>query len=168
MMASSSTCEDRRMGSICLLAPVPEEHLVSGLEVCLQRGKVAFGTRAWETFFKLRELLKPGVACDALIYASDSASPQNVPTVTWRARYAGYSEAKNGAHLDGMTYRPGSTKSYPSDNKGHWALFWEVTDLRKLEPDGHIRISSLLGYDRPRKLLKNFIPHGPTIVELGG
>jgi hypothetical protein len=154
------------MGQICLLAPVPEEHLVSGLEVCLKQGKVAFGTRAWETFFKLNELLKPDNECDVLIYASDSATAQNSPSVTWRAKYIGYTEAKGGAHKSGMTYRPPTTASYPSDNQGYWALFWEVSALEKLKPEALIPIGTLLGYDRPRKLLKNFIPHGPTIVEM--
>ena len=154
------------MGQICLLAPVPEEHLVSGLEVCLKEGRVIFGTRAWETFFKLRELLKPNSNCEALIYASASATAQKAPTVTWRAKYVGYTEAKGGAHKDGVMYRPPTTASYPSDNQGYWALFWEVTGLQKLTPESFIPIGTHIGYDRPRKLLKNFIPHGPTIVEM--
>ena len=35
---------------VALLAPVPLEHLIDGLSVCDQQGKVAFGSRAWEIF----------------------------------------------------------------------------------------------------------------------
>ena len=156
------------MGSICLLAPVPEEHLRSGLGVCINEGKVAFGSRAWETFFKLSEILKPAAICDALIYASESETALSTPTVTWRAKYLGFSESRGGAHKDRMRYRPQTTTWPPSDNQGHWALFWEVAEPRELEPNDYIRIGSLFGYERPRKLLKNFVPHGPTIVELEG
>jgi hypothetical protein len=35
---------------VALLAPVPLEHLIDGVAVCDQQGKVAFGSRAWEIF----------------------------------------------------------------------------------------------------------------------
>lgn len=154
------------MPSICLLAPVPEEHLESGLQICQTQGKVVFGSRSWETFRKLDDLLEESDRCDALIYASDAKVMVRSPTVTWRATYLGHTNSINGAHKDGMKYRPQSTASYPADNRGHWAVFWEVGGLRRLEGQERIPISALISYDGTRRYLKNFIPHGPVIVEM--
>ena len=153
------------MGSICLLAPVPEEHLASGLETIKEHGRVVFGSRAWEIFRMLEETIKPNKTCEVLIYASDARSLVNPPTVTWKAKYLGHSDSTNGRHKDGLKYRPKSTMSYGADNLGHWAVFWEVSDLIHLPKSERLKVADLLGYDKPRRYLKNFIPHGPTIVE---
>jgi hypothetical protein len=63
---------------VALLAPVPEEHLRSGLDVDAREGKVAFGTRAWEAFYQLRELLN-GQSTDAFLYASHPEKPLALP-----------------------------------------------------------------------------------------
>jgi hypothetical protein len=42
----------------------------------------------------------------------------------------------------------------------------EVVDLQRLDTTASIRISELLGYDRPRRYLKNYIPKGPRVVEM--
>jgi hypothetical protein len=62
--------------SVALLAPVPEEHLLSGQETLRESGKVAFGSKNWELFNTLRELLK-GDECDVLTYASEASRPLN-------------------------------------------------------------------------------------------
>lgn len=147
---------------VALLASVPEEHLLSGTRTLQRAGKVAFGSRNWELFNSLESILS-GEECDVLIYASDAVRPVNPPSVTWAARYLGSSVAKNGAHKDGMMYRPESTLKYPLDNKGNWILFWEVDSLRLLESP--IRISSLRGSEKPKRYLTEFIPHGPVLLE---
>jgi hypothetical protein len=153
------------MGSICLLAPVPEEHLRSGLITLQQVDKVAFGSRAWEVFRKLDSLIEPAKKCEALVYASDASIVTSSPMVTWRATYVGHTESVNGRHRDGMKYRPESTGAYTRDNQGHWAIFWEVEDLCPMEKSEYLPIAELLGYDQPRRYLKNFIPRGPLVVE---
>lgn len=154
------------MPSICLLAPVPEEHLESGLRTCQSQGKVAFGSRAWEVFRKLDHVIKESGRCDALIYASHAKVTTRSPMVTWRATYVGHNNAVNGAHKEGMKYRPQSTASYPPDNRGDWVIFWEVGDLRRLEDLERIPVNKLIGYDGRRRYLNNFIPPGPLIVEM--
>jgi hypothetical protein len=148
--------------SVALLASVPEEHLISGARTLQQVGKVAFGSKNWELFNKLDSMLC-GVECDVFIYASDPSRHVNPPSITWSARYLGSSTAKNGAHKDGMKYRPESTQKYPLDNKGNWVLFWEVNELCRL--CSPIRISQLRGLEKPKRYLTEFIPHGPVLIE---
>ena len=147
--------------SIALLAPVPEEHLISGQATLQETGKVAFGSNSWELFYKLRDILKGG-ECDVLLYASDAARPLNPPTATWSATFVGFSEAVNGAHKNGLRYRPLSTTKYPLDNEGHWAIFWEIKDLRQM--NAGVKISLLRGFERPNPYLENFIPRGPILI----
>lgn len=148
--------------SVALLAPVPEEHLLSGQETLRGSGRVAFGSKNWELFNKLGTILK-GDECDVLLYASDSARPLNPPTATWSARFTGFSVAVNGAHKHGMKYRPASTAKYPLDNQGSWTVFWEVTNLRPITPG--VKISLLRGFEKPRTYLKDFIPKGPILIQ---
>jgi hypothetical protein len=55
--------------TVALLAPVPLEHLVDGVEVCAREGKVAFGSRAWEVFKQLDEI-RAEAPVDVYVYAS--------------------------------------------------------------------------------------------------
>ena len=148
--------------SVALLAPVPEEHLISGQETVRESGKVAFGSKNWELFNTLGELLK-GDECEVLLYASDAIRPLNPPTATWSAKYLGFSVAVNGVHKNGLKYRPKSTIKYPLDNRGNWTVFWEVTDLKTMTPG--VKISLLRGYEKPHAYLKNFIPKGPVLIQ---
>lgn len=148
--------------SVALLAPVPEEHLLSGQETLSESGKVAFGSKNWELFNKLGELLK-GEECDVFLYASDPTRPLNPPTATWSARFVGFTVAVNGAHEDGMKYRPASTTMYPLDNHGSWTVFWEVTNLGLMSPG--VKISLLRGFEKPHSYLVNFIPKGPVLIQ---
>ena len=148
--------------SVALLAPVPEEHLHSGQETQRESGKVAFGSKNWELFNTLGELLK-GDECDVLLYASDALRPLNPPTATWSARFVGFTVAVNGAHKNGMKYRPASTAKYPLDNQGNWTVFWEVTNLKPTPPG--VKISLLRGFEKPHAYLKKFIPKGPVLIQ---
>jgi hypothetical protein len=148
--------------SVALLAPIPEEHLISGLETLGRSGKIAFGSKSWELFSKLDSMLA-GSECDVLIYASDPNRHVSPPAVTWKARYVTSSLAVNGAHKDGMKYRPDSTAKYPLDNKGNWVLFWEVNNLQRLQPP--IKLGQLRGFEKPNRYLTEFIPRGPLLIE---
>lgn len=58
-----------------ILAPVPLEHLKSGLAVCQAQGSVAFGTMKWELFRQIDEL-REGSRVAALLYPSHD---ENLP-----------------------------------------------------------------------------------------
>jgi hypothetical protein len=151
-----------------ILAPVPEEHLVDGVSVCEKQGKVAFGSRAWEVFRKV-DRLRHGDPVDVWIYASHrptGAAP--ILAASWRATYLGHVQAKRGAHPDGMTYRPPSTFKYPTDNQGHWAIFWEVTSLRQIPTGERLKFPQLRGLGKKPYYGRIFVPEGPLIIEHPG
>lgn len=149
------------MSNVALLAPVPLIHLTDGAVVCQAKGKVAFGSRAWEVFRDL-DRARVGEAVDVLIYASH-ANSDGPASVTWRAKYIGHVEAKNGAHPEGMKYRPPSTAEHPSDNVGFWAVFWEVADLYELSADEITPVKELQGM-AGKYFKASFVPEGPIIV----
>lgn len=145
-----------------LLTPVPLEHLRSGVDVCLEQGKVAFGSRAWEVFREL-DAKRHGSPVDVFIYASSDQNSISIE-VSWRGRYIGHVESKGGAHPDGLRFRPLSTQKNSSDNKGHWAVFWELDQLRELSQEERVPIKDFIGYSSGKKYKKGFIPEGPLIV----
>lgn len=147
---------------VALLAPVPLEHLVDGSEVCEQEGRVAYGSRAWEVFRQLDEI-REGMPVDVYIYASHSPGPVSLQ-VSWHAIYIGHGDSIGGAHPDGMKFRPPSTRKYPDDNLGHWAIFWEVEALRELPPEARIPTGQFQGFGKPKPYKKNFVPEGPILV----
>jgi hypothetical protein len=150
------------MSIVALLAPIPLAHLRDALAVCEAQGRVAFGSRAWEIFRELDE--ERGEApVDAFIYASHDPDSE-LFEISWRGRYSRQVPAKNGGHPDGMRFRPASTSTDPSDNKGHWAIFWELDRLRPLSPAERIATSRFIGYKTGRKYKKNFAPEGLMIV----
>lgn len=150
------------MPNIALLAPVPYEHLESGKPICDKEGKVAFGSMAWEVF---RELDKErnGASVNVYIYASDSPNSEELE-VSWIGRYIGHVESKNGTHPDGMRFRPPSTAKNPGDNKGHWAVFWELDELRELEPSECKPTGAFTGYKSKKQYKKNVVPRGPLLI----
>lgn len=148
---------------VALLAPVPLEHLLDGQIVAVKQGKVAFGSRVWELFQELDQLRK-GQAVDLYIYASHTVGPQ-ILEATWHAEYIGHVHSVEGAHPEGMLYRPPSTAKYRSDNEGHWAVFWEVQHLRPL-PEGHrVRLVDLEGFGKEKRYRRGFIPERPFLIE---
>ena len=149
------------MGEFALLAPVPLEHLENGVDICRREGKVAFGSRAWEVFREL-DTLRDGKPLSAYIYASKSDA-DGPPTVTWHAKYIGHVESKNGAHPEGMRFRSPSTGNYENDNKGWWAVFWEVASLELLPESKQLLIKELRS--RSGACYKpDFVPEGPIII----
>lgn len=150
---------------VALLAPIPEEHLISALEVLREREKVAFGSRAWEVFRELDKMIGGG-SVDVFIFASHASFSQSPPRVSWRAKYLGHQLAKGGAYPGGDSFRPKSTFKYPGDNKGYWAVFWEVCDLIQLPTIQQIKIGDLGGYGKAKPYVKHFIPEGPILIKV--
>jgi hypothetical protein len=146
-----------------LLAPVPLQHLESGSSVCDSEGKVAFGSRAFETFHKL-DALRGGLPVNVYIYPSHTEDDRP-PMASWLGRYIGWVESLAGAHPQGMQYRPPTTAAYPSDNKGHWAIFWELDQLHELPKGAWVKTHEIIGLDRKTPYQKGFIPEGPLLIE---
>jgi hypothetical protein len=83
---------------IALLAPVPKEHLVDGIQTSLTMGKVAFGSRAYDVFLKLeQERLERPV--DVYIYESYGSGAYDF-RVAWRGTHVTcVSSARSTAHI---------------------------------------------------------------------
>jgi hypothetical protein len=148
---------------IALLAPVPLEHLVDGRETVLKEGKVAFGSRAWETFRQLDDL-REGKPVDVYIYESHGDGHSDF-RVSWRARYIHSVEVQDGAHPDGMKYRPPSTGKYANDNIGHWAVFWELDSLERVPEGERIHVSEFTGYGKKKAYGHAFSPEGLMLIK---
>jgi hypothetical protein len=152
------------LAHFAILAPVPEEHLVSGLQTIAAEGKVAFGTRKWELFRKI-DGMRDGARVAVLIYPSHlDGEGKGTFVVSWFGWYAGSVEGVKGAHPDGMKYRPASTAAYQLDNQGSWATFWHVNGLRQLPAAKRLSIGRIEGYKGGWR--KNAPPRGPELVTL--
>lgn len=152
------------MSDVVLLAPVPLVHLDPARTKFEEQGKVAFGSRAWEVFQKL-DHERAGSPVVAYLYASWDRTTNRLEA-TWRARYIGHVESRGGAHPDGMRFRPDSTSQSATDNLGHWAIFWEIDQLDKLEGDERIPFTRFCSYGTGKAFKPNFIPEGPLLVSL--
>lgn len=148
---------------VALLAPVPLEHLEDGIDVCRNEGRVAFGSRAWEVFRKLDQL-RNGLPVDVYIYASHDPVVRRF-VVSWKGTYIGHVESIEGAHPEGMRFRPPSTGKYPEDNQGYWAVFWELEDLRRLDEDQQIPTGRFWGLEKRKSYGRNFVPEGPILIQ---
>ncbi len=143
---------------LAILAPVPVMHLTSGIKVCLDQGKVAFGCSGKDFFDKV-DNLREGAEVEVFIYAS--LTQQSIGAkVSWRALYVGYVDAVEGRHPEGERFRPHTTS-----NDGDWNAFWEVRDLRPLASP--VEISTFRGYGNRNGATYNpsFIPRGPLLIE---
>jgi hypothetical protein len=139
---------------IALLAPVPLVHLEDGVEVSERKGKVAFGSMAWEFFKKLDED-RGGLAVETFIYASH-ADVRDL-AVTWHARYIGHV-----TDVEPRRFRPKSTLE---GDKGGWGVYWLLEGLARLtEP---IPIAELCAYGTGEPFGKGFVPEGPMRVAHG-
>jgi hypothetical protein len=150
--------------SVELLAPVPVEHLRSGLQVLEREPFIALGSRAWQVFREL-DLQRDDRAVRVLIYASWHED-QPVPlSATWTRLYVGQVEANGGAHPEGMRFRPQTTAQYAGDNEGYWAIFWHLADLRELAPAERIPVAEMTGWRDKRPYGHPFEPEGPIIIQ---
>jgi hypothetical protein len=147
-----------------IVAPVPLEHLETGEGVAKDTGYVAFGSMKWELFRDIDQR-RGDAAVPVLIYPSADDSPTSLALrIAWCGLYIGSSESKGGAHVSGMRHRPSSTEKYAGDNKGHWAVFWHVSDLRRIEPAKQLPISALQTVKGGWR--KNAPPRGPELVQV--
>lgn len=147
-----------------ILAPVPLEHLESGLEVQSHEPFVAYGTRKWELFQQV-DALREGRRVPMLLYPShEDTQAKATFIVSWFGWYIGQEYSKGGAHSQGMKYRPESTAKYSNDNRGYWASFWHVAGLRELPSDKRLPIGKIQGFKGGWR--KTAPPRGPELVTL--
>ncbi len=153
------------MKDVALLAPVPLEHLKSGITLCQSEKKLALGSKKWEVFKELDEL-RNDKPVPVLIYASGE-NLDGPATISWVGQYIGHVNSLNGSHPEGMRFRPPSTANYEADNAGHWAIFWHITELSPLEESNRLPISELSSLSSGKYFKANFIPKGPEIISVG-
>lgn len=156
--------------TFALLAPVPEEHLISGLEAIaaqldsddLPAGhlpKVAFGSMGFEVLAEV-EKLRGGKSVEVLIYASHAKGEQPLnPEVTWRGLYVGCVQSRRGRYPGKSIFRPKSTAS----DRPTWAVFWEVQELERLKTP--IPIGRLTGRGKKTNYQPRFVPEDPVLIE---
>lgn len=159
-----------KTNAFAILAPVPEEHLISGLDAIAAQldsddlppdhlPKVAFGSMDFEVLGEI-EKLRNGKAVEVLIYASDAKGEQPLnPEVTWRGLYVGSVGSRRGRYPGKAICRPKSTAS----DKPTWAVFWEVHGLEHLKTP--VPIGKLRGRNKKTPYQPRFIPEGPIIIE---
>ena len=94
------------MADFAILAPVPQEHLISGQAIAADIGFVAFGSRKFELFRDI-DLRRDGDPVPVLIYPSYEDDLSKVTSlISWRGWYIGSEETHNGRHSLGMKHRP--------------------------------------------------------------
>lgn len=159
-MTIQNCCADR----IALLAPVPKEHLDEGKKTAFAKGKVAFGSRAYNVFVKLDEE-RGDKPVDVYIYESYGEGRYDF-RISWHAIYRKYEAAINGAHPDKMTYRPLSTAKYPGDNEGgDWLLFWEVDSLEEIPEKDRAHVGTFVPYGKKKPYGNSFVPREPMLIK---
>lgn len=160
----------QKIRAFALLAPLPEIHLISGLEAIAAQldsddlppdhlPKVAFGCMEFELFGEL-EKVRNGKAIEVLIYATDAKGEQPLnPEVTWRGLYVGYVGSRRGRYPGKAIFRPKSTAT----DSPTWAVFWEIHGLERLKTP--IPIGKLRGKNKKTNFQPRFIPDGPVLIE---
>lgn len=150
------------MKDFTILAPVPLRHLESGQEIAAREGFVAFGSRKFELFRDI-DKRRGDDPVPILIYPSSENDPARLSFhVFWTGWYIGSEETDTGRHSLGMQHRPPTTSKPPTDNKGHWAVFWHVTKLVRLPNSDRFPISKLQTVKGGWR--KNAPPRGPELV----
>lgn len=149
---------------IALLAPVPKVLLDSAIDPPWS-GHVAFGSRNFEVFRKLDEMRK-GVPVDTFIYESHTDDTPTSPRCIWHAIYIMAHETDDGSLDKNLRtkLRTPAMLTHPADRIGHWAVYWEVRKLRKVDSKEIVKIGNLCGLDRKAFYKRGFIPRGPVII----
>lgn len=142
-----------------MLTPVPEQHLVSGLEMSAREGFVTYGSDAALPWSELAHHVDDNNLAEILIYASESAI-RGEPCATYTARFVSYNGAKSNGKAPPAIgkFRPSTTAADDA-----WQAFYVVSHLRML--DKPVPISSLRGKGQKTNFAQNFIPIGPTLID---
>lgn len=162
--------EKTTTNAFAILAPVPEQHLTTGLDAIAAQldadppkvpPVVAYGSGAFEVFDKADELRK-GLLVNMFFYASHPESPTFKPFATWQATYIKQLHSRRGRYPGKKFHRPPSTET----DSPTWAIFWLVQDLEKLGKP--IPVEDFSGLGKRISYPSRFIPEGPMLVEHPG
>jgi hypothetical protein len=154
--------------TFAILAPVPEQHLISGLDAIAQQldadppqnpPLLAYGSDAFEVFGQADQLRKE-TSVQMYFYASHAKEQPLNHQATWRATYIGHVHSRRGRYPGSALHRPASTQN----DAPTWAVFWRVQDLEKLEKP--IPIAYFRPLEKKTHLTARFIPEGPMLVSL--
>lgn len=153
--------------NFAILAPVPEHHLVSGLDAIAHQlddeaiethPVLALGSNAFEVFGQADALRKQRMA-DVYIYASQADNPTLNPQATWKATYLKQVHSRRGRYPGKAIHRPESTAT----DKPTWAIFWLLKDLEKLK--AALPIGDLKGLGKKSNYPPRFLPEDPILIE---
>ncbi len=147
--------------AFAILAPIPEEHLISGLETCASEGKVVFGSDAWELFRQVDQMRK-GSEVAVFIYPCypDSEKPLRTE-IAWRGIYTGHIPSRRGRYPGDQQLRPKST----AGEKPTWAVYWEMQQLTQLSETEFVPMASLRAIDK-KALQAGRVPHGYMMINI--
>ena len=152
------------VSAFSILAPIPVDHLESGLLVASKKDYVSYGSDKWEVF-QDADAKRGEKSVLVLIYPSlEYGVPKPPYEVSWGALYIGHTgdpDEKMCDFLEG--YRPESTHSCSGDLPWNWGLFWRIQDLQPLPLEHRIKILGLPIYGSPGKKLSAW-PRGPELV----
>lgn len=120
-----------------ILAPVPEQHLITGLDAIAQQLDVdlpevppvlAYGSNAFEVFGKADQM-RGEQYVDIFFFVSHAENQTFRPEVTWKAIYCKKVHSRRGRYPGKAFHRLSSTRNV----KPVWAIFWLVQDLGYVE-----------------------------------
>lgn len=149
--------------AFAILVPVPEVHLVSGLETCESEGKVAFGSDAWELFRQVDEMRK-GQAVEVFIYPSHSDSDKPLQmSAAWHGIYVGHIPSRRGRYPGDKRFRPASTQT----DRPNWAVFWEIESLSEVPLSEQLQLGDfrMLVTNKRSNGDRRHLPHGPVLIQ---
>ncbi len=142
---------------VALLTPVPYLHLESGVDTCRREGRVAFGSDSAMAMAETAAIADEA-RVRVLFYASGLPGV-GAPMVTWAGTFVRLTTPRLGRHPEHDRLRPPTT-----DQDGRWQIFYEVSELHRLDADKQLRLADLKKRDG-KKLAKPFIPLGPVLIE---
>lgn len=138
-----------------ILAPIPKNHLESGLNTCDNHGKVAYGSSCFE-FFRDIDKRRGQLDVRVLIYASWQEE-MGIPEASWCGIYAGFKESRRGRPpAEYVKFRPASTSTDGLD----WGIYWLIRNLRPLSQS--IEISKLCSLEGKQYFAP---PRRPLLIE---
>ena len=151
---------------VAILAPVPADLLKSALETCALKGRVAFGTDAYDVFAKVHA--DYGSPLPVLIYPTvHYGDPDGMSRGGYACLLASYLKLtqadKFGRHPD-PSIRPLVTIVGSTPDTA-WQYFWEVEDLQHLATSQHVAVTTLTAIGKRTHLPMGYVPRGPIIVQ---
>lgn len=139
-----------------LLAPVPAVMLPSAMGIFAARGRVAFGSNAWDVLSRLT-----GQETEVWIVATASDAPAagvpgwTIGKIVLRGVLAGVTRSVRGRHPD-PAIRPAAALT---PDEFRYDQFWEVAELQRLDPP-----LSPIGLRTRQNAALARIPQGPILI----